>query len=311
MASPLRRAVRERIRPAIQSLTRHEVTEALRQSPSLVAKVLPIDPECDILRVPGPSAGTPRAPDDLPLPPPELHELDDYLTSGERHMRSLTDLLARVGHDRDSWGDVLDFGCGSARLTRHFVDHAVDHAVWGVDISAPSIAWCEGHLSPPLRFAPCTTFPHLPFEDDTFGLVFAGSVFSHISELAMTWLLELRRITRPGGVLVLTVQDQACARLYRDEGAADHWTTTLVKDQAETLDRLGRDLEYVSFDRSNKNAMVFYDRAYLERTWGRALDLVSVVERAYDFQTAMVLRKHPRKPTTNDNAPGASTAATS
>ena len=47
MPRRLRRAVRERVRGPLRSLTRHEVAEAVRRSPALVAKVLPIDPEAD------------------------------------------------------------------------------------------------------------------------------------------------------------------------------------------------------------------------------------------------------------------------
>ena len=281
------------MRGPLRSLTRHEVAEAVRRSPALVAKVLPIDPEADPLVVASASETVETGPDGLALPPPELFELDDYVASGERHFDTLTDILTRAGYGPERWGDVLDFGCGSARLTRHFVGHAREHEVWGVDINAASIAWCEGHLSPPLRFAPCSTYPHLPFADDSFGLVIAGSVFTHISELSTTWLLELRRITRPGGHLYLTVQDQACIEALDDDDLMPpgHWMAAMADRHRSLLDRLGRDVSYVSIDRSNKDAMVFHDRAYLLETWGRVLEVVDVVDRAYNVQTAVVLRK--------------------
>jgi len=34
---------------------------------------------------------------------------------------------------------------------------------------------------------------HLPFEDSSFDLVYCGSVFTHVSDLADAWFLELRR----------------------------------------------------------------------------------------------------------------------
>jgi len=39
----------------------------------------------------------------------------------------------------------------------------------------------------------------LPFEDSSFDLVYCGSVFTHVSDLADAWFLELRRILRKGG----------------------------------------------------------------------------------------------------------------
>jgi ubiquinone/menaquinone biosynthesis C-methylase UbiE len=46
-----------------------------------------------------------------------------------------------------------------------------------------------------------TILPHLPFEDRSFDVVYAGSVFTHIDDLAQTWFLELRRVLHAGGML--------------------------------------------------------------------------------------------------------------
>jgi SAM-dependent methyltransferase len=51
-------------------------------------------------------------------------------------------------------------------------------------------------LNPPLPFA----------EDNSFDLVYAFSVFTHIpAEHQEAWLLEMKRILKPGGFLVCTV----------------------------------------------------------------------------------------------------------
>jgi SAM-dependent methyltransferase len=51
-------------------------------------------------------------------------------------------------------------------------------------------------LEPPLRFA----------EEDSFDLVTAASVFTHIPlDLQRRWLEEIRRILRPGGYFLCTV----------------------------------------------------------------------------------------------------------
>lgn len=79
----------------------------------------------------------------------------------------------------------------------------------GVDIAGSPIVWCQQHLQPPFKFVTTTSLPHLPFEDRHFDLVYAGSVFTHIADLADAWLLELRRIVRPGGIVFLTVHDNS------------------------------------------------------------------------------------------------------
>ena len=50
-----------------------------------------------------------------------------------------------------------------------------------------------------MNFATVTTAPHLPFADGYFDFAYCSSVFTHISDLADAWLLELRRIVRSGG----------------------------------------------------------------------------------------------------------------
>jgi ubiquinone/menaquinone biosynthesis C-methylase UbiE len=68
--------------------------------------------------------------------------------------------------------------------------------MWGVDINARHINWCQLNLRPPFSFATTTTAPQLPFEDGYFDLIYSGSVFTQLSDLADAWILELRRVVR-------------------------------------------------------------------------------------------------------------------
>jgi ubiquinone/menaquinone biosynthesis C-methylase UbiE len=108
-------------------------------------------------------------------------------------------ILGSVGFRIQDGNRVLDLGCASGRMIRWLNDFAEQCKIWGVDISAEHIIWCQQRLSPPFNFATITTAPHLPFEDRYFDLIFAGSVFTHIADLADAWLLELKRIVKPGG----------------------------------------------------------------------------------------------------------------
>jgi len=66
---------------------------------------------------------------------------------------------------------VLDFGCGSGRVLRHFLDKARRAEFWGCDIDAPSIAWLAQNPSPPLHCFQNDREPPLRFEDDDLDLV--------------------------------------------------------------------------------------------------------------------------------------------
>src|SRR5207249_11472819 len=78
-------------------------------------------------------------------------------------------------------------------------------ALYGSDYNPDLISWCQGHLTfaqfqvnaidRPLAYAPAS-----------FDLVYALSVFTHLSEpLQRFWIDEMARVIKPGGHLFLTV----------------------------------------------------------------------------------------------------------
>lgn len=290
MPRPLRAVLRRSFLDPI----RNAATRAVNQSLVIAAKAIPIDPDSNSLVLRLPTAPDGDHEPDPPLPARALWGVDeDYLESGAFHVREMRRHLADVGVSVDDLGAILDFGCGTGRMIRHLREHAVKHEVWGVDLNAAGIAWAQEHLAPPLRFAACTSFPHLPFEDGTFDLVFAGSVFTHISELADAWLLELRRITHAGGWLYLTVQDQSFIDRTREKPPGERtWLNTFLDDNADLVDRLGRDASVVAVNRFGGDPMVLHDRVSLVAAWGQHLEVVSVVDRAFYEQSALICRKH-------------------
>ena len=62
--------------------------------------------------------------------------------------------------------------------------------------------------------------PPLPLPDAHFDVVTAFSVFTHIDELDSPWLLELRRILKPGGLLDATIHDETTWQNKGRVGAA-------------------------------------------------------------------------------------------
>jgi SAM-dependent methyltransferase len=140
----------------------------------------------------------------MPLPPQYLRlgygAVDEHwLNAGKVDIDNMMKVVNSTNFVLQKGNRVLDFGCASGRLIRWLVSFAEEGEIWGVDISAPHIVWCQENLNPPFNFATVTTQPHLPFEDRYFDLIYCASVFTHIDDLADAWLLELRRIMRPGG----------------------------------------------------------------------------------------------------------------
>ena len=119
-----------------------------------------------------------------------------------------------------AYDSVFDFGCGCGRLARRLIqqDPRPRHYL-GVDIHTGMIDWCKAHLTP---FAPAFEFVHhnvfnvglnpksadrvRPFPtDDSFMLVEAWSVFTHLAEdQAEYYLSEVSRILAHNGIFQST-----------------------------------------------------------------------------------------------------------
>ena len=103
---------------------------------------------------------------------------------------------------------VLDYGCGWGRLIRLLYKYVPYERIYGVDPWDKSIDLCTQY-GIKANLAICDYVPDkLPFEQQ-FDLIFAFSVFTHLSEkTAKTVLSTLRKYIDDHGVLVITVRPQ-------------------------------------------------------------------------------------------------------
>ena len=297
MGGGMRRVLTSLLRIPGEALHRHSrrftrrVNRVLRRDVSIVSRFLPYRPADRNWVLP---LDDPRPdPTPLPAPPPPLwlgygRSLDAYLETGRRDVDAMRAVLANSGLDIAACSRILDLGCGAGRMLRWLVDFAPEREIWGTDVSAEHILWCQRHLSPPFRFVTTTSCPHLPFEDRYFDLVYAGSVFTHISELADAWLLEIRRVLRPGGAAYLTVHDRRTIELLEQNPQ---------RPLARRLSALPPDLRFWQQDfgmftiERGFGSLVFYDDRFIRRHWSRFFDVSAIVPEAYDFQTAVLLQK--------------------
>lgn len=151
------------------------------------------------------------ADDGLPLPPPHLRTLTAgtadsgwFLESGRSSAETIREAAGRNGAELDSIGRMLDFGCGCGRVLRHW-QHLAGVEIHAAEPDARLTEWCAHNL--PFAFvSPSYALPPLPYETDAFDLVYAVSVFTHLTEQAqLLWMTELARVIHPGGLLLLTV----------------------------------------------------------------------------------------------------------
>lgn len=103
---------------------------------------------------------------------------------------------------------ILDFGCGWGRIIRCFMRDVEPEVLHGCDCLPYMIQLCKKDL-PGLDFIQNDPMPPLPYKESTFDLIYAYSVFSHLSEHAhKVWLEEFFRLMKPGGLLVLTTRQR-------------------------------------------------------------------------------------------------------
>jgi SAM-dependent methyltransferase len=174
-------------------------------------------------------------PDGLPLPPRRLMVRVAGTADAEWFLRG-----GRAGYDAiaahvdvQQTCDVLDFGCGCGRVTRYFKDHL--GGVAGSDVNGEAVAWCRDNLAF-AHFERNGLAPPLAFTDDSFDLVYALSVFTHLTaDLQLAWRDELRRVLRPGGRLLITTHGNSYVPRLDDAERARFERGELVVRWAEVV----------------------------------------------------------------------------
>lgn len=196
---------------------------------------------------------------------PDPGRVERYLQEGAARVEQMLRLLPP---DVDlAGGRILDFGCGAGRVLRHLVqDERWDPArpeLFGTDVDEPSIAWIQEHLGHAVTADLTSEVPGLPYPDGHFDLVFAWSVFTHLSEHWAGWLLECHRVLKPGGILVATTLGASMSEHLLHEP----WRA----------ERVGIQLTGAGRPWDEGGPFVFCSPWWIRSHWGRVFDIVSPV----------------------------------
>jgi ubiquinone/menaquinone biosynthesis C-methylase UbiE len=96
---------------------------------------------------------------------------------------------------------ILDFGSGIGNSTLFFQRYFPHARLAGADVSQRSLEVAEARF-PGISMGLRIEDQRIPAKDNAFAMTFSACVFHHIPhEEHVYWLRELRRITRPGGML--------------------------------------------------------------------------------------------------------------
>jgi SAM-dependent methyltransferase len=142
----------------------------------------------------------------------------DFKATGEEFVRHFRELAELRPEDR-----VLDIGCGIGRMARVLVPILREPGSYdGFDIVSSGIAWCRERYQgtpAPFRFRHADLYNarynpegrgsaadyRFPYADESFDLVIATSVFTHLLEqTADHYLAEAARVLAPEGRLFAT-----------------------------------------------------------------------------------------------------------
>jgi SAM-dependent methyltransferase len=174
------------------------------------------------------SGGLPeRGTDGLPLPPAHLQVLvagtasPRFEEKGAEAAASIREIVRRTGDDINECRAVLDFGVGCGRIARHWAGVSGPE-FYACDYNELLVRWCQENL-PFLRTAKNELEPPLPYDDEAFDVVYAYSVFTHLTEpLQHRWMAELVRVVESGGRIVFSTHGDA-ARDQMEPSVAERY----------------------------------------------------------------------------------------
>ena len=161
-----------------------------------------------------------------PVPPAKLRvqvvgtaDAEFFLDSGRRQAELFREIYERHAGPVADAGAVLDFGCGCGRLTRWWAG-IEGPAIYGCDVNAACVGWVQENL-PFVSAAVSAADPPLPYADGTFDFIYALSIFTHLPEVsALPWMAELRRVAKPGGLILFTTAGEAYRQRLSGEDVA-------------------------------------------------------------------------------------------
>jgi SAM-dependent methyltransferase len=126
----------------------------------------------------------------------------DYGEIGMRQVRAKVS-KALGGEPESAFGDALEVGSGTGYFSLNLLQLGLVERVTATDISPGMLAALRASARR-LRLdvaTACTEAEALPFDDQSFDLVFGHAVLHHIPDLARAFG-EFHRVLRPGGALI-------------------------------------------------------------------------------------------------------------
>lgn len=187
----------------------------------------------------------------------------------------------------EDFSRILDWGCGSGRMLRYFSDEALSK-ITGIDIDPEAIEWCR-RAFPSAEFIAIGTEPPTPLESESFDLIYANSVLTHLRESDhIRWMQELHRLAKPNAVLLLTTSGE---RSWWGRGFPSALFTEWRVARAGFFEG-GRNSNLDAIGVGDYYRNVFIAPEYIASNWSRAFEIIAFIPGGIgNLQDLTILRR--------------------
>jgi SAM-dependent methyltransferase len=232
--------------------------------------------------------------DSLPLPPPECRpgyspeDDEHYLRWGKSDHDLILSIIERH-HGLKDGIDILDWGCSSGRVLRHFYaeNRSRGWKLHGTDVQALLVEWMRRNFPAEIDVMTGSLLPHLPFRDASLDVLYGISVLTHTKYLWDMWLAEFRRVLKPGGLCIQTIQCEPAWTFYHQNRQVE-WVRNALP--AWLLDKPAMDEDYV-FLGDGFISQTFWRESAVKKFMGRYLPVVEVLPPPqFHFQNWVIFR---------------------
>jgi SAM-dependent methyltransferase len=249
---------------------------------------------------------------EMPGFPPDEIQKNFVGSSGESNLKEafnfyseVKSYAAKLGRSLTPESQILDFGCGWGRIIRFFLKDVVPEKIYGIDVDPEMVDICRQTV----RYGNYSTVKPQPpagLADNTFDVIYAYSVFSHLSEAVhIQWVEEFSKILKPGGILIATTQSRnfiEFCRSLRGQTNEFGWHKALANSFTDTEAALadydsGKFLYSPTGGGSVRDASFYGEAiispAYVKREWTKYLTFCDFVDDPQRCNQAIIFMQKP------------------
>jgi len=229
----------------------------------------------------------------VPLNPPEAIQMkfvglsyENAYAEAETFVNVADEFAAKHGRGGfASFDRIVDFGSGWGRITRTLLEKVPATKVHALDVDSQMTALVNTTL-PGVNALTISPEPPTILGDASVDALIAFSVFSHLSGPAHeAWAGEIGRVVAPGGVVAVTVLDeaffgqiagaQAAVRAGNADPFAENLASTFIDLAAAQAGYNTGDVQFAGSGGGEVRTADYYGWAaapskYVERVWGAA-----------------------------------------